>query len=494
MKRILTLSLLLATVFSGVASAQANSVDRLADRLLASDHIGVDLSYLTDTIGGRPTGTLANLASVEWAVERFEEAGVKVWKESFIMPGLWLGKSASGVISGDAGFSVRLAAMPFSVGTGEEAVEARLLDGGRGTDEDFARLGEAASGAFVLIETEPLTDVPGLFREYTEAAAIEKRSLAAGVRGLVYMGSRPEDVLYRHNASLGTDNQQLLLIMERASAWRALRLLRGGADLALQVEVEVVSAGPYESFNVIAEIPGSEKPDEVVVIGAHLDSWGLGTGALDNGGNCAMLIDIARQMVAAGIQPKRTIRFALWNGEEQGLQGSLGYVRRHRDELDQHVMASSYDIGTGKIVGFFTGGRPEVAAATESAVAGLDDLAALDWGPFAMVDMPVVGTDNYDFMMEGVPNLVANQESANYGPNYHASTDTFDKVDIEQMKKNAVIAATVTLAFANQDFDLPRQSRAEIEDLIETTSLGDQMRTFNVYDKWKSGERGRAAE
>ena len=411
------------------------------------------------------------------------------------MPGLWLGKSVSGVVSGDAGFPVRMAAMPFSVGTGDEAAEAPLLDGGRGTDEDFARLGETAAGAFVLIETELLADVPGLFAEYIEAAAIEKRSLAAGVRGLIYMGSRPEDVLYRHNASLGTDNQQLLLIMDRASAGRALRLLRAGADLSLQVEVEVVSAGPYESFNVIAEIPGSEIPEEVVVIGAHLDSWGLGTGALDNGGNCAMLVDIARQMVAAGIQPRRTIRFALWNGEEQGLNGSWGYVKRYRNELDKHVMASSYDIGTGEIVGFFTGGRPDVAAATEAAVSGLEGLAGLEWGPFTMVDEPVVGTDNYDFMLEGIANLVANQESANYGPHYHASTDTFDKVDLEQMKKNAVVAATVTLAFANQDFDLPRQSRAEVEELVANTSLGDQMRTFwSLYDMWERGERGRAAE
>lgn len=465
------------------------------ERLLTSNHIEEDLRHLTDTIGGRPTGTLTNLAAVDWAVERFRDAGVEAWKESFVMPALWLEKGAAGVISGDTGFPVRLAAMPYSVGTGEEPVEAPLVDGGRGSDEDFKRLGDTAAGAFVLIETELLADVPGLFREYIEASAIEARALAAGVAGVVYMGSRPEDVLYRHNASLGTENELLLVVMDRVSAKRALRLLRrdagnGGAELSLQVEVEVVRGGPYESFNVLAEIPGSEKPEEIVVIGAHLDAWGLGTGALDNGGNCAMLVDIARQMVAAGVQPKRTIRFALWNGEEQGLYGSWGYVKRYRDDLDKHVMASSYDIGSGKIVGFFTGGRPEVAAATEIAIEGLDD-----YGPLAMTDAPVVGTDNYDFMLEGVANLVANQESANYGPHYHASTDTFDKVDIEQQKKNAVIAASVTLAYANSDFDLPRQTHAEVAELVENTSLGEQMQTFwNLYRMWESGERGRAVE
>ena len=151
----------------------------------------------------------------------------------------------------------------------------------------------------------------------------------------------------------------------------------------------------------------------MVVIGAHFDSWDLGTGVLDNGANAMMLLDIARQIVRLGIRPARTIRFVLWNGEEQMLVGSWKYTVAHAAELDKHVIAGSVDIGTGRITGFFTGGRPEVAA-------------AVVWG------------------------------------------------------------------FATMDVTWGRQNRAEIEALIARTDLGDQMKSFGLWEAWVKGERGRA--
>ncbi|MDL1876615.1 hypothetical protein FBQ85_15810 [Cytophagia bacterium CHB2] len=107
------------------------------------------------------------------------------------------------------------------------------------------------------------------------------------------------------------------------------------------------------------------------------------------------------------------------------------------------------------------------------------------------IDVPIVGTDNFDFMMEGVGNLVANQESANYGPNYHAGSDTFDKVDLKQLRLNAAIAAAVTYGFATMEVNWKRQTRAEIEALMNATDLVAQMKSFNVWDDWANGKRGR---
>ena len=149
-------------------------------------------------------------------------------------------------------------------------------------------------------------------------------------------------------------------------------------------------------------------------------------------------------------------------------------------------MAASFDIGSGRLAGFFTGGRPELLAAVERA---LEPVAGL--GPFTHFDIPIVGTDNYDFMMEGIGNLVGNQESANYGPNYHARSDTFDKVDRKQLRLNAAVAAAVVLGFAEMDVDWRRQTRDEIQQLIDSTSLGGDMKTFGLWDSWVSGERGR---
>lgn len=485
---ILSTSLLLMTIAVPL-QAQEKDVERLVAAMAGDTPIVADLQQLCDEIGGRPTGSPANLQAVEWAMQKFPDAGVTARKEAFTMPRLWLERSTAAVISGDVTYEASVVAMTFSVGTPKEGTTAPLVDGGHGAKEDFARLGDAARGAFILISTDVLLDIDGLFAEYINAVAIEKHAFAAGATGVVYMSSRPQGLLYRHNASLGHDNKHPMLVMEREAAKRALRLLRSGKKLDLTAKIDVQDGGEYESYNVIGEIPGSGLADEFVVMGAHLDSFGLGTGANDNGCNVSMLIDIARQMKRLGIQPRRTIRFILWNGEEQGLNGSWRYTQQHADELDGHVMAGSIDIGSGRITGFFTNGRADLLAPVEQVLAPVSKL-----GPFTQINEPVVGTDNYDFMVQGVANVVANHEPFNYGPNYHAVSDTYDKVDTQQLRRNAAVVAAFTLGVANMEVNWKRQTRAEVQQLVDNTSLRAQMDMFYLQGGWLDGSRGRAAE
>jgi hypothetical protein len=480
-------ALLLLAVLPASAPAQADAASRLVAALLGDTPMVGDLQVLTDQIGGRPTGSTANQRAFAWALERFRQAGVEARQEPFQMPALWLERSARATVKGaGVSFTAGVAALPFSTATPATGLTAPLVDAGHGTEADYAALGGKARGAFVLIETEELHDLDGLFREYVEAGHIERRAIAAGATGLVYMSSRPGNELARHNASLGWANRHPMMMMERDAAARALRLLRAGTPLSLTAVLDIRSGPAYAAHNVVGEIRGSSRPDEVVVIGAHLDSWDLGTGALDNGANCAMVIDIARQIVRLGLRPARTIRFALWNGEEQNFNGSYGYTLTHAAELDRHVMASSYDIGTGRITGFFTGGRADMIPVLDRALAPV-----AGFGPFTHVNIPIVGTDNYDFMMQGVPNLVANQESANYGPNYHARSDEFGRADLRQLRLNAAIAAAATWGFATLDLKLPRQSAAQVDSMVRNTDLVAQMKSFNVYDAWVAGKRGR---
>ena len=263
-------------------------------------------------------------------------------------------------------------------------------------------------------------------------------------------------------------------------------LLRDGTPLTFTAKLNLDVAGPYESYNVIGEIPGTSKANEIVLIGAHLDSWDLGDGALDNGANVVMLIDVARQFKRLGIKPARTIRFALWNGEEQGMEGSFGYARSHANELDRHVMVTSFDIGCGRVNGFFTGGRPALIPLVEKAIKPVEGL-----GPFKESDVPIVGTDNFDFMLHGIANIVADQEPASYGPNYHARSDTYDKCDTRVLRQNSVVAAALAYGFATMPEALPRQSRADIDALMKNTDLPDQMKAMGVWDGWANGTRGR---
>ncbi|MBN8227973.1 M20/M25/M40 family metallo-hydrolase [Corallococcus macrosporus] len=493
--RLAALSLALAFPAPSRADAPLPSAREREAALLVGSVLGgtpmlEDLRSLVDEVGGRATGSEANNRSVEWALERFRAAGVTARAEAFPMPALWLERGASASVQGPGvRFAPRVAAMPFSTATPKGGLTAPLLEAGRGTEADFQRLGAKARGAFLLVETDELKDVDGLFREYDEAALIETRAFAAGVAGVVYMGSRPGNQLYRHSVSTGPRNTRPMMVMERDGAKRALRLLRAGKALSLTAALDLRTGGPYEARNVIGEIRGTTRPDEVIVLGAHLDSWDLGGGALDNGANVAMLLDLARQMQRLGLKPARTVRFALWNGEEQGMYGSAGYTRTHAAELDRHTLALSVDIGCGRITGFYTNGRSALVPLVDRALKPVEGL-----GPFTQVDVPVVGTDNFDFMMHGVANLIANQEPATYGPNYHARSDEFEQCDARTLRTNAAVVGALAWGFATMDEKLPRQSRAEVEALIRDTDLGPQMKSFNVWEEWAAGTRGHPLE
>lgn len=448
----------------------------------AQDRMIRNLAWLTDEVGGRPTGSAANLAAVEWALARFAERGVSARKEPFQMPPRWAEREVRAEVIGDIGFKLAAVAMPGSAATPKGGLRAPIRHLGNGSEAQFAAAGDL-HGALALFDSKELENLTDLFAEYDEVAAIEKRARAAGVAGMLFTSSRPRNLLYRHNAVAGGTP---MLVVEREAAGRIARLLEQGKRLELAFSVELEQGEPYTSYNVIGEIKGTTGPEEIVLIGAHLDSWDLGTGALDNGCNVAMLIEIAARMVELGLKPKRTLRFCLFNGEEQGMHGSLGYTLSHEAELDQHLVAISIDIGSGKLEGFFVDGPtgfPEAHEQISTALAA--------YGPYQNLVTPVVGTDNFDFMLQGVANLVGLQASANYGPNYHARSDTFDKVDQPQLLRNGAQVAALLWLYSQGERSWGRRSRAEVQTLIDTTDLAKQMDTWGYLEIWRQGRRGR---
>ena len=466
--------------------AQPVDIARLTASLLGETPLEEDLQELCDEIGGRETGSEANVEAVEWGLKKFQEAGIKAWKQSFTMPSLWLEKSTTAWITGDIAF-VPLVVSKFHSPPG--TYTAPLIDAGTGGQEDFAALGKRASGAFVLVEMDLCFDIGGLFTEYGNAAIAEDFARAAGAAGIVFMASRPNRLLYRFISKTGMNNTLPQIVMAREDAKRCQRSLRNGDKLEITIQIDATTGDAYQSANVIAEIPGSVYPGEVLVIGSHIDSWALGTGANDNGCNVALMIDIARQIQKLGIQPDRTIRFALWNGEEQGFFGSQAYTQQYAEAMDDHLMAMSIDIGSGGIIGFFTNGRQELIPVVDALLKPVEA-----FGPFMNIDVPVVGTDNFDFMLQGVPNLVGNHNSANYGPNYHAASDTYDKVDLKSLKINSAIVATLVLGYANlpaEEIVRHRHTRPEIQEILDVHEMEFQFRMFDLWDEWMSGSRGR---
>ena len=449
-----------------------------------------NLRYLTDTIGGRVTGTPAADRAAGWAVEAFRHAGVdEVHTEKFTIPVSWSeGRTHIEVLSPEP-FPIRVVSIGWSPPTPEGGLTAEIVDVGTGDEAGFDKTGDAAMrGAIVLVHSGLLVSWDDLSNEYTAHPGVIDRAIKAGAAAIIWMSSRPNLLLYRHDLSVNGELDRLpQAVVAREDAERIARFLHGGQKVRVHFDMPNHVGGPVESENVVAEIRGREKPDDFVLIGAHLDSWDLGTGALDDGCNVAMLIDAARVIHASGTIPRRSIRFVLFTGEEQGMLGSAAYAHAHRAELDRMIAAMIFDNGVGRVMGFSLGGRRDTQAAVLDALKPVAALGADQFTFEADAD-----TDNFDFLLEGVPTLVANQEPTNYMLNYHAASDTFDKVDIPTLKHNTAITAVSSFALADREERIgPRLSRAEVEQLLKDTGLEESLRSSILWPLWMSGARGR---
>jgi carboxypeptidase Q len=448
-----------------------------------------NLRYLTDSIGGRVTGSPAADRAVGWAVQAFRLSGVdEVHTEKFTIPVGWgEGNTRLEVLSPEP-FPVRLVSIAWSPATPEGGVTANIVDVGFGDQAGFAKAGTAADGAIVLVHSNFLVTWDELVGEYDIVPPIIDRALKSGAKAVLWMSSRPNLLLYRHTVSVDGQLEKIpQAVVAREDAERIARFLAGGQQIRAHFDMPNHVSGPVSAENVVAEIRGRETPEDFVVLGAHLDSWDLGTGALDNGCNSALVIDAARTIHASGTIPRRSIRFVLFTGEEQGLLGSAAYAHDHRAELDRMIAAVIFDSGVGKVTGYSLGGRKDVVPAVREALEPAARLGAKDYTLDVSMD-----TDNFDFLLEGVPTLVANQDPANYMLNYHATSDTFDKVDVTELKRHVAIAAITAFALADNSTRIgPRQSRPELEQMFRETGLDNQMKAAGFWRYWQSSERGR---
>ncbi len=501
MPRRLCLLLLAIPLPLSPAFAQ-DAADQVITEALKPSALEANLRRLTDEIGGRVPGTPAMQRAVDWGVDAFRAAGAdSVHTENFTLPVSWAEgateMSVTAIPTRGRDRDQKLSSVPVSQFRVRAVSVAwapallshrhvRVIDVGEGAVEDFSRAGTVA-GALLLVHSEEMKKWDDLFAEYLRAPGIIDRAVTGKALAIAFQSTRPNDLLYRHtNSSEGELDRLPMVLVARENAGRMARLLAGEAlyaDLSIPNHI----GGPITAANVIAELRGTEKPDEYVVLGAHLDSWELGTGALDNGCNAALVIDTLRAIKASGLRPRRSIRFILFSGEEEGMVGSRAYTVTHSAELDMAVGVVIFDSGIGRVTGFSLGGRRDLIEAATPLVAPLKqfDAATLttdaDWG-----------TDNFDFLLQGVPTFVANQEEYNYLINYHAMSDTFDKVDLAQLKKHVAEAAALTLGIANAPVRPgPRLNHAQIEQTLHETHMDEQLKTFGMWDSWESGKRGR---
>jgi carboxypeptidase Q len=474
---------------SATEASCAEAASKILPQVMGPSPMEENLRRLTDEIGGRVTGSPEMAKAVDWAVAAFRAAGIEVHTEKYKLATSWSEGDTRLDLIGPEKFPVRLVAEGWSPATPAGGIEGNLVDVGFGTPDDFAKAGGSIKGAILLVSSEIGSTWADLFNEYALPPAIIDRAVKGSASAILWMGARERLLLYRHTNT--GDGQPDVIPQAVVAREDAMRLARTVAAYPGKVRVRFNMpnkiGGPVDQFNVIGEIRGHEKPEESVILGAHLDSWELGTGALDNGCNAAMVIEAARAIRATGLVPRRTIRFALFSGEEQGMVGSWQYVVAHRPEMDKIRGVIIFDSGIGRVSGFQLSGRRDIRDGLQEI---LKPLAS--WDVNRQTLDGDIGTDNWDFLLDGVPTMVANQEEANYLPNYHAASDTFDKVDIRELKINAAIAAVTAWGVADRAEPLgKRLTRAEIEQQLVDTGLDEKMKQQGAWDGWQNGAHGR---
>jgi hypothetical protein len=253
------------------------------------------------------------------------------------------------------------------------------------------------------------------------------------------------------------------VILRNDDFGRVERLLSDGEDVTLDFEItnRLYPEGKT-SYNAIAEIPGSDKASEIVMLGGHLDSWHAGTGATDNAIGCSIMMEAARLIQNSGVQPRRTIRVALWSGEEEGLLGSLAYVKAHfgtaEDPKPEWSTLDAYfnvDTGTGRLRGGSIFGPPEAAAILRPVFAQFED-----WGiegALSTKSRAVGGTDSTSFNNAGLPGIGLQQDPIEYMTmTHHTNLDTYERIIPDDVQKASAIIAAAVLHLANRDEMVPR--------------------------------------
>ncbi|HEX6283360.1 MAG TPA: M20/M25/M40 family metallo-hydrolase, partial [Pyrinomonadaceae bacterium] len=272
-----------------------------------------------------------------------------------------------------------------------------------------------------------------------------------------------------NNSSFDVDKVVPTVVMSNEDFGRIVRILNDGTEVTLEFNiVNRVFPEGATSYNTIAEIRGTDKADEVIMLGGHLDSWHAATGATDNAIGCAIMMEAARILKTLGVKPRRTIRVALWSGEEQGLLGSQAYVKQHfgtaEDPKPGHEKFGGYfniDSGTGRVRGVFVFGPPETANILRGILEPFKNDGVV--GAVATRSRRLGGSDNTSFNQAGLPGIGMGQDPIEYNSHtWHTNLDTYERILEDDVKKDAMIVAWSVYQLAMRDELFPRFSKSEM--------------------------------
>ena len=443
--------LLTMLAFWGPATVAAQSGSSVASyrepvaRILAAataDHSAWQrLATLTDTFGHRLSGSQALEDAIAWTVGQMQRDGFDaVWTDPVKVPKWVRGRESLSLVA-PRPLDLPLLGLGMSVGTPPEGLEAELLV--VGSFAELERRSAEARGRIVLF------DVP--YRGYAQTVsyrtngpsqAAQHGAVAALVRSIGPAGLRtPHTGMLSYRPGVPRIPAAAIAVED---AERLSRLAAAGHALRVRLRMEARQEADADSANVIAELRGHERPDELVVVACHFDSWDVGTGASDDAGGCVAVWEAARLLKTLGLRPRRTVRVVLFTNEENGLRGGLDYRERYAGTLDRHVLMLETDMGVAAPAGFGFSGTDAARAQVTAIARLLAPIGATRVGPSGG------GADIGPSVAAGrIPSMSPEVDSSDYFVVHHTEADTVDRIDPAAMARHVAAIAAMTYVVAD---------------------------------------------
>ena len=433
-----------------------DAASRLLGEALLTDQAWTNLSYLCDQIGNRLSGSPALARAVEWSRIQMEKEGLTNARTEEVMVPQWIRGEESLRMLAPLDRELPMLGLGNSVGTPPEGITAEVVV--VSSWDELTALGDAVRGKIVLYDV-PFTTYSETV-QYRGGGANEASKLGA-VAALV-RSVTPVSLSTPHTGALRyrEDEKQLpaaAITVEDAQTLH--RLQDAGVPIRLTLKMQAKFGEDVPSHNVLADVPGRELPNEVVVVGCHLDSWDVGQGAQDDGAGCIVAMEAARLISRLERKPRRTVRVVLYTNEENGLRGGAAYAEAHPDGEEVHIAAIESDTGAGKPLGFrvdVRGPKPEGGERQEADEAGT--AAALEHLQVAVPFLEPIGATLLEGGYSGadIGPLAANgalalglkHDMTGYWPIHHTEADTIDKIDPQNLRKNVAAMALMALVLA----------------------------------------------
>ena len=430
-----------------VTAAYRATADQIIDAALADNAAWNRLAHLTDTFGPRFSGSENLELAIDWILEEMKADGLENVRGEDVMVPHWVRGEETLEILVPHKRKLQILGLGGSVGTGPKGVTGDVFVVTSYDDLEASK--EKAKGKIVLWNV-PFTSYGATvsYRSNGAVKAAEAGAIASLVRSVT-----PNSLYTPHTGNSSYADGVPKIPHAAVTVEDALMMQRmqdRGQQIRVHLTLDHVWLPDAKSRNVVGELVGSEFPDEVIVFGGHIDSWDVGTGAMDDAGGCVAAWEALRIMKALGLRPKRTIRVVMWTNEENGMRGGNAYRDAHINELDNHILAMESDGGVFAPIGFgFTGS--DAAFDTLTQIGKL--LQRIDSG---VITKGGGGADIGPIMAKGVPGMGLNVDGTKYFWYHHTNADYVDKLDPVEVAKSVATMGVMAFVVADMDQRLPR--------------------------------------